>query len=370
MKSLAKTNLSIIFFLALHFTVAAQASRTTKKPFVIAYFSGSEKDIDSIAPTKLTHIIFSFVSMRNSQLLVLNANDSLRIKKLVTLKKTNPNLKVMVALGGWGGCKDCADTFNKTSNRVVFANSAKKMLNDFNLDGFDLDWEYPTIEGFPGHKFGPADKDNFTDLFIKLRKAVGPKKVLSFAAGGFDHYLRNAVNWPAVMKYVNFVNLMTYDLVNGNSTVTGHHTPLYSAEKTTESTDNAVAYLLKLGIPQNKLVIGAAFYARTWKNVDSTNNGRYNNGQFEHFIGFKQFEKRLSTDIGYKFFWDDATHSPYAYNPKTKEFATFDDKRSMVEKTKYVIRHHLGGIMFWELSLDKPNGGLLDAINTTIIDSQ
>ena len=65
---------------------------------------------------------------------------------------------------------------------------------------------------------------------------------------------------------------------------------------------------------------------------------------------------------GFDFYWDKRSQARYGYNPVTKEFVTFDDKLSVTNKTQYVIGHHLGGIMFWELSLDKPEGGLLDAI--------
>ena len=54
--------------------------------------------------------------------------------------------------------------------------------------------------------------------------------------------------------------------------------------------------------------------------------------------------------------------APYAYNAKEKIFATFDDKRSIEEKARYVKQQKLGGIMFWQLGEDKANNGLLQVM--------
>jgi len=134
--------------------------------------------------------------------------------------------------------------FSTEEGRKSFATSVKSLTDYFGSDGIDLDWEYPSIEGFPGHKFMAEDKENFTSLVKTLRNVLGKKSTITFAAGGFQKFIDNAVNWDAVMPVVNYVNLMTYDLVSGFSTVTGHHTALYSTPSQKESTDNCVQSLL------------------------------------------------------------------------------------------------------------------------------
>ena len=157
--------------------------------------------------------------------------------------------------------------------------------------------------------------------------------------------------------------MMTYDLVNGFSQATGHHTPLYSTASQVESTDNAIRYLTSIGVPADKIVIGAAFYARTWERVNNVNNGLYQAGKFKNFIPYRQFDKRISRDSGFVFYRDSVANAPYSYNPSQRIFATFDDKLSIRTKTQYVKDKGLRGIMFWELTLDDYENGLLGVID-------
>ncbi len=181
----------------------------------------------------------------------------------------------------------------------------------------------------------------------ELRKTLGSKYEISFAAGGFQKYLEESVEWKKVMAIVDRVNLMTYDLINGYSVETGHHTALYSRAEQKESTDNCVQYLVRLGVPRNKLVIGAAFYGRSWENVEATDNGLYKSGKFKSFVDYRRIATECTPAKGFTYYWDDQVKAPYLYNPEQKLFVTFDDKKSIELKTRYVIDQKLDGIMFW-----------------------
>lgn len=276
-------------------------------------------------------------------------------------------MKVLLSLGGWGGCAPCSDVFSTKEGRKEFATSVKELSEYFGSDGVDLDWEYPTIAGFPNHKYQPSDKEHFTDLMKQLRKTLGNKYEITFAAGGFNHYIDQSVDWKKVMKKVNYVNLMTYDLVNGYASETGHHTPLYSTEQQVESIDNAVQKLIDRKVHRNKIVIGAAFYGRMWEAVPDTNSGLYQQGKFLKSVSYKDFPVKLSTDSGFVYHWDEKANAPYLFNPAQHLFVTYDDKRSIQLKTKYALDQKLGGIMFWQLTEDAYTNGLLDEINDAII---
>lgn len=337
-------------------------AQKNKKMDIIAYYTGDDKLINEYEVNKLNQIIFSFCHLKDGKLSVDSPKDSTTIKYLVSLKASNPQLKIILSLGGWGGCEPCSAAFSTAEGRLTFAKSVKEVSDYFKVDGLDLDWEYPAIEGLPGHLFQAADKPNFTELIKILRSTLGKKYELSFAAGGFQKCLDESIDWKGVAPFVNRINIMSYDLVNGYSTVTGHHTPLYSTNPKEESTDRAVEFLLKQGIPAEKLVIGGAFYTRTWKNVANVNNGLYQSGEHIQGVPFKSYADTYTEANGWKYFWDDKAKAAYWYNEKEKAFATGDNLTSIKAKAEYAKSKKLGGIMFWELPLDSPRDGMVNTI--------
>jgi len=352
-----KILLPLFFIAAVH--LAAQPTGGYK---IIAYYTGNGETIQQYPIEKLTHIIFSFLKLQNDTLTFRNEDQRRALQQLIQLKNKNPQLKIMVSIGGWGGCAPCSDLFSSAQHRSNFSKTTVALFKQYNIDGLDLDWEYPAIEGYPGHKYAAADKENFTALAKSLRAEMGNNYLLSFAAGGFISYLENAIDWDEVSPQVDFINLMTYDLVSGYSTVTGHHTPLAGNRPGQETTERCVNWLLSKNVPPEKLVIGAAFYARVWENVPDSDHGLYQQGKFKQSIPYKNFANYFSDSSGFAYHWDKKAKAPYQYNSQKKLFATFDDKRSIGEKSKFIRRKKLGGMMFWELSGDLPLNGLVDAI--------
>lgn len=329
---------------------------------VIAYYTGNGETIRQYPLGKLTHIIYSFLKLQHDTLGFHNDQQRQTLQQLVALKKDYPHLKIMVSIGGWSGCAPCSDLFASAQQRQTFAKTAVGLFREYGVDGLDLDWEYPAIEGFPGHKYDSSDRENFTGLIRALRAEMGNEYLLSFAAGGFLKYLEQSVDWANVLPLVNFVNLMTYDLVGGYATVTGHHTPLRSRHEREESVEKCVNWLLEHSAPASKLVIGAAFYARVWENVPDTNHGRYQPGRFKQGVAYRNFRSYFTDSMGFRYYRDRKTKAPYRYSPSRHLYATFDDEYSIRQKTRFVRRKKLGGMMFWELVQDKPEGGLVERI--------
>ncbi|MBK8609425.1 MAG: glycoside hydrolase family 18 protein [Chitinophagaceae bacterium] len=347
--------------LLLSFFLISSLSLSAQKPYkIIAYYTGNGEAIKKWHVEKLTHIIFSFLKIKQDTLTFHNENQENSLKQLVELKKEYPWLKIMVSIGGWSGCAPCSDLFAIEEHRINFARTTVALFKQYGIDGLDLDWEYPAIEGFPGHTYTAADKNNFTELVKSLRTEMGKDYLLTFAAGGFVKYLEQSIDWDKVMPLVDFVNLMTYDLVGGYATVTGHHTPLHDYMPGQESTSKCVNWLLDKKMPANKLIIGAAMYARVWENVPDTNNGLYQAGRFKRGVAFSDFKNYFSDTSGFRYHWDRKAKAPYQYNTANKWFATFDDKRSIRKKTTFIRRKKLGGIMFWELGQDLKEEGLVN----------
>ncbi|HEX7754145.1 MAG TPA: glycosyl hydrolase family 18 protein [Niabella sp.] len=351
-------NWNLTCLLCLAFLVAGAQQKSYK---TVAYYSGDSTTLLQYDFSKITHLIYGFGHLDSlGHLALFRSKDTAALKAFQIIKHKYPRLKTMIALGGWGGCKPCSGTFSHPDSIEQFSVSVKKFLQEYQLDGIDLDWEYPAIQGVPDHPFSPADKQHFTSLVISLRKKLGDKKLITFAAGGFQYYLNESIEWQKVAGVVDFVNLMTYDLVHGYSTKTGHQSSLYAALPGEASVDRAIQFFKSIHFPLGKIIVGVPFYVRVFQ-VDTTiNNGLFQPGRFLFMSGYRWNTDSLSAANGFIQYWDDHAAAPYWFNKERKLFATGDNERSLKLKTAYIRENHLGGIMFWELFYDTFKNGLLD----------
>lgn len=333
---------------------------------VVGYFRGDTKEVSKYDYTKLTHLIYCFMFLNGNAIGFKNEDSRQTWEECVAMKKRYPHLKVLVALGGWGGCETCSDVFSTAKGRSEFALSVKKLLSESGADGIDIDWESPVIGGYKDHKATEDDKKNFTELIKELRKTLPPSTEICFDANSFKEFLDRSIEWKEVMPLVDFVNVMTYGLPTNKRGHTGHHTALYSSPKQEESIDLGVRRLDSIGIPKSKIVIGAAFYSFVVKEVDSVENGLGRPGKFKENVIYRVIEENFTSSNGYEYFWDSLASAPYLYNKQLQLFVTYDDKRSVAEKTRYALQHQLGGIMFWKLNGDSYKNGLIDTIDTEV----
>lgn len=329
---------------------------------IIGFYHGDQADFEKYEIEKLSHIVFCFTTLKGHKIGFKTEQDKKKLEKLIALKQEYPHLKVLVSFGGWGGCYSCSNVFAREVYRERFAESVKDLLTKYGADGFDLDWESPVIGGPPNHSASKADKANFTDLLKKLRHAIPSEMELSFDANTFKRYVEESVEWDSVMQYVDYVNLMSYTLPGNEPDRTGHHTALFSSPAQMESADLAIRRLDSLGIPLQKLVVGAAFYGEMYETADTMNQGLGRKAKFKSYVDYQQISDRMLNNSDYDYHWDSTSHAPYLFNPSSRLFITFDDRKSVALKTEYALENKLGGIMFWKLNGDSYKHGLLDAI--------
>jgi chitinase len=256
-------------------------------------------------------------------------------------------------------------------SREKFARSAVDFVVKYGFDGVDIDWEYPTGGGEPGNIERPEDTDNFVLFLAALREHLNAqgekdgKEYLLTIALGSARSAYEPLDWSRIVPLLDFINVMTYDMSGGWSSVTGFNSPLYNSSPNPPeggSIDSVVKALLKLGIPPEKLVVGVPFYGKAWKGVGSKNNGLHqpHRGGVEGDFDYRTIAQNYLGD--YERFWDDKAKVPYLYNGEM--MITYDDPESIGLKAAYVREQGLGGVMFWELSQD--NGDLLTAIDETL----
>jgi len=277
---------------------------------------------------------------------------------LERLRQLNPKLKLVLSIGGWsaGGFSEAAKTLE---SRTLLAESAKELMTEYELDGIDIDWEYPcfSVAGIAADK---SDKENYTLLLKQLRETLSTlteKNYLVTTAVGGDEYFTRCTQMDKVSEYVDYVQLMTYDLRGGFQTLTGHHTNLYGneADLFSASTKKAVECFLAAGVPKEKLVIGAAFYSREWKGVPDVANGLHQMAQTTGGYGpnYHTLTAEYINKNGYIRYWDEEAKAPYLFNGE--HFISYDDEESIGAKAEYVREQKLCGMMYWEYCCDLTN---------------
>jgi chitinase len=256
----------------------------------------------------------------------------------------------------------------------VFIESVMDFLARYDLDGLDVDWEYPGMTG-SGHPFRSEDGRNFTLLLKELRKRFDQETLkshrrlyLSIAAGSGDDYLAHT-EMKKVQAYVETVNLMAYDYVEpGDEPLTGHHAPLFGnpADTRNYSDDASVQAFEKAGVPAEKILLGLPFYGHVWGDVADRNHGFLQPGKAVP-NAFAPYSVITGTMLkqGFIRYWDPVASAPYLYNSEKHIFVSYEDTESIAAKCRYVLTHKLGGVMFWEYSGD-PSGVLLGAINQSL----
>lgn len=338
---------------------------------VVAYVIGWETPPD-IDATKLTHINFAFGRIDGGKVVLPHPGVAAQLAHLRSLKARNPQLKVLLSVGGWEA-EGFSDAASSAEARNTFAASVVALLREHSLDGVDLDWEYPG-QSVAGIKSRPQDKQNFTALLQTLRAQLD---AASSARSRDDHYLLTIASadreyfdftqMDRLHVYLDWINVMTYDFVNSLTPTTGHHAGLYAspyAAPTDRNADASVKQHLAAGIPPQKLVLGVAFYGRGFAGVQPAHHGL--NQPYERFEAAHPYAELVDKFIdrgGFVREWDAQAQAPYLWNAQTRAFITYDDPQSIGVKAEYVRKHRLGGMMFWELSEDS-GGALLDAIVT------
>jgi chitinase len=344
-----------------------------KQKIVVGYISGGRPlDAKSIAAGKMTRINYAFFRLKGNAIADASTRDADNLAVLTGLRKDHPGLAVLVSVGGGSGSGGFSDMALTKEGRTVFVESAVALVKKFNLDGIDVDWEYP---GYTHHndRVRPVeDKLTYTLLLKELRlrfnkeqRKLGRHLYTSSATGWSREWLDHTEMREA-SKWLDTVNLMCYDYYRVDDHNTGHDAPLYTnpADPKAFSTDRSVRDNLAAGVPKSKLVVGVPFYGKTWNDVPSTNNGLWQPipAPVSGTPGYGQIAATMLGKPGWVRYWDPVAQAPYLYNAETRVFLTYDDVQSEQIKTKYVKDNGLAGVMFWQYTQD-PENVLLDAVD-------
>lgn len=347
------------------------AGAQAQPPRLVGYVMDTPEPAQLTA-SKLDVVNFAFAKVSTEgQVYLPDTVDPAHLHALVGKRAENPELKVVLSIGGWGA-GNFSEAVADEAARNRFIDSGMALLHRFDLDGLDIDWEYPSL-GDADISHSPDDRRNFTLLLEALRAR------LDQAGEGKRHYLltiaaaegrfAEGLELQRIAASLDWVNLMTYDFHGSLTPTTGHHSGLARsalAPAQERTTEDAVRYYLDGGMPAEKINIGVPFYGRSFSGVAATNAGLYQPFTGEGgFITWQQIKHTCLGVAGWERHWDAKAQQPWLWNPEQQRMITYDDPQSLAIKAEYVKRLGLGGIMYWRQGSDD-NEQLLDVLHDAL----
>jgi len=295
----------------------------------------------------------------------------------------NSGVKVLISVGGWTMSNAFPIIAADSTKRSNFAHSCVQLISMYNLDGIDLDWEYP---GYTPHNGSAADKNNFTALLQEVRDSIDTyglsvnKPMLLTSAVGASTDRMDDIDWPVVKNLLNIINLMSYDFFGAFDSLTNHNSPLYAplSGDSTFNIDSAVNKLVNhYNVPPGKITVGVPFYGRSSKTVGTPGlhvpcTGYADNVTFSADDGSPLYYNVLAKSNLFTPYWDSVAKVPYMLgNGSLNTFLSYDDANSVALKAKYIVDNNLLGAIVWEITGDyiesAPNSGIISA--TPLIDT-
>lgn len=278
--------------------------------------------------------------------------DTSSIDKLLTKVKEvhNHGIRVVLSVQGYGSeGKNFSDAASTDSGRKKLAKSMANYVVENNLDGIDIDWEYP---GYQTGRSTAVDKENYTLLIKEIRTELKKRNsdYLITAAIPGGPWGPTRFDLTALNNYLDYFHIMTYDLNASGSCV--HHTALYASSGTVSNctVDESVKYYLNQGVSASKIIVGLAFYGKYTSGTSLGGSG----SSYSSIIYTKIYNDYLSNpNANYKVFFDEVAKAPYIIDYDKNIFITYDDERSIGYKFDYVYQKKLGGVMIWEVGEDK-----------------
>ncbi|CAG5134598.1 unnamed protein product, partial [Candidula unifasciata] len=328
---------------------------------------------ENVNPSLCTHLIYAFAKPQGLDIVPYEWNDESTewsvgmYDRTLKLKEKNPSLKILLAVGGYNmGSLPFIPLVETAASRSTFAQNAINFLRAKGFDGLDMDWEYPATGGSP-----PTDKQKLVLLMQEIMRAFEaegqstgkPRLLLTGALPAGKKNIDAGFDMAPLLRYMDFISIMTYDLHGSWEPHTGINSPLYAHTK--DVGEDAylnlhwvAEYYVSLGAPKEKINIGIALYGRTFTldspghhDIGSPASQPGDAGLFTGEKGFISYYEICDLiNSGAQVIDVPSQRNRYLY--KARQWVGYDDLQSVTEKACYTKEHGYGGVMFWALDLD------------------
>ncbi|KAF9180262.1 hypothetical protein BGZ50_006357 [Haplosporangium sp. Z 11] len=397
--------------------------RASDNNLVIGYWvPWGDVPVSAVDFSKYTHINYGFGILKKSSpnptdIVFDRYYDGTPMRELVKRGKQH-GVPILMSLGGWTGSETFSTVVANPTLRKTFINNAlvfvrKNTLgenaatpNGWDMDGIDIDWEYPGRAGAPCNTYGPQDSANYLLLLKELRDQLdlefpNNRKLITAAvrAQPFDGTNgRPMSDVSAFATYFDWISIMAYDIHGAWSATTGPNAPFGTPSPPGEpfSVVQSVRDWTAAGWPSSKLVVGTAFYGTAFTatvNMNAQNpitqyvphtgsrlkrdaciatSAEENVSALADVEGGTWRWKDLRANVltggpttpaaGWTRHWDSESKTPWVFRESDKKFVSYDDIESLTVKVNYVKQQKLRGLMLWDMSYDY-NNELIDTLN-------
>ncbi|EGD80827.1 oviductal secretory glycoprotein [Salpingoeca rosetta] len=281
------------------------------------------------------------------------------------VRQRNPNIKTLLSVGGYTFNADSRTQYRFSTmvasqqRRATFIASLIPFLRTHDFDGVDIDWEFP---GYLQNGGSPQDRDNFLTFLQELRQAVNSEVtqkdalIVTVAVSAYRGIAEQAYHIREMHKYIDFINLLSYDLHGYWEPQTGAHTALSSTDGI--DVQDSVAFWLEQGTPRQKLLLGFGTHARGWT-LDSPANHAIGApasspsrpGPYTDEAGLLAYYEVLEFEqAGFITRFDNLTQTMYTYYGD--QWFSHDSPFTIKLKAEFALSQGLGGAMVWSIDQD------------------
>lgn len=360
------TLLLLAIILTLSLAAAPRAAAAGAGDIVVGYYASwaarQGYTPDKLPAEQFTQINYAFAKIENGRLALEDPEGDRKVLgELTALRKQNPELKIVLSVGGWDESTWFSDVASSSAQRETFARSCLDLIRAHDLDGVDLDWEYPVSGGTAGVIHRPQDRENFTLLLRAIRKTLdcqsrkdGRPYVLSIAGAAGNGYL-NSIEPRAVAETVDHIFLMAYDFHGPWDSQANFNAPLRPVSggpsRYQGSVEGGVNAWVSRGVPAEKLVLGMPLYGYIYQGVSRAQDGLYSGFDSARSVAWDKVKGEYLERPGYRQLRHREAEVPYLSGNGC--FLSYDDEASIAAKAELARDCGLGGVGFWELSQDR-----------------
>lgn len=358
--------------------------------------------VHNIPAQFLTHLIYAYINISDNGQCVSTdewadtgyryegdgENERLRgnFKQLQILDaRQQADLTIMMSIGGWENSPNFPIVAADERSRERFVTSCIAFMQQYRFEGIDIHWRYPVSGGMEDGS--EADRENYNLLLEEFRRQLDEAGIederyyeLSIGIPGTPDLLEN-YDMPEIIRYVDFINMHSYQYAGSWSGITEHISPLFmsasdprSPETQPEYTiDGAVNELFDQGVPPDKIVVGVPFFGQSWARVNDNNffgmfsdhggvpSQTRGNGQlfYRDIVGF------MFNDTWTSYF-DPEARVPWLWDANGRIAITYESPESIRAKGAYVVNNNLGGMLGWQLAFDDADHSLLSTMYITL----